>query len=1472
MSSPARSHKPASNPSNPTRNSSESASLEGPPAIALSPFNVTIAGDNPPRARVGRTYVRQPLATNGPDEAAALSEQGPRAQPSRIDDNLGEMDKGLMRLLDLPEDAFATRSSESAAPAAVMYTSSDDDDGDSDDHNEEDEAGWQDQRSALSRAAESVGEWPTVSRRSHNASPTRPTQGARAANPNGAAGMRYDDSDDEDDVIVLGSRKKLRRILSQDKSGQARSEITASRKPGSNPTIKSVTEALSPVRRPTRLSCAEESSESAMLGDRPLSLLGATVSSSDDDDDDDDGFVLGARKSVHKNALSIKTGGGKPTNLSQSFRHSPAVEPLVSESAPAGITSAEILSNLFGGLSDSDSEDDATSAIPSVLKSGSKPLSDYSEVRPAEPRVDAGAIDSDDNDLNEPPPPTLGQRVKALSKKEKLELKKETERLLRSSVIEAPKRQSKFTVDKFLAARGMKRNSVFPSQPAGSGPSVAPTSESDVQEPSETPEANPADTSAQLAQQTFPSGSLKGPVSAPPALRVSAGQPAKPMQLKADKVISRSDLRAIVESNAAISREGIERRDLYDGGNSSDDDVLEIFEVREEIRQPTGKEAWNQQLIRKNIEQARERRKEEEEAMRLAAQERERRKEEKRAQRQAQKEVDAKLALESAAAQDGGVVNLDDDTVMVGSPSPLSPQEMAAPIGNLGKMDENNVASSPVPPMRRLFSEDRTPFEEIFRREEVDENGTMMTSEKVRGGGSDMSSSSEDEDVAFPLSSPPTHINLKYSLSLEDIGDTQETPDSMTVHDADINDESGGGTSATSSNATAQKPKSRVQMMKGKDAAAPIFASIFNKRPDAKPVQAQGPIEGIENDDELIGMLSGNFDSTGPTTTRKMTGDEHPRFASIFGSSVDKAAATAVPGAEDILAEMDGSGERFQAGDDLLGMSSKKFDGSAATAAAASPRAAFAELSADEDDPFAAILSDDSSDEDSQAAKGEKAKRARRFVGSDDEDDGHEWAAPRPRLPVVVRTIPPRVVQEGDDDDMESVASSQITDEEIPDTQDTNEAAATNMKQLGLREDAEHNRSLSVLLAQPPPQERNVYVETEAFEEEDEFFGLGGADGEKDADQDAALDQDLHDLVVSDDSEVEGLNDVLELHRKQAQEAHEKGITALLNDVTTGNLRKRKARQSRNGGSGAGFMDDSDEDDDLLLAKIRGRHLARGKDGAAEEEDTPGLNAMASNPETQAFAKCFENACEVKEGFLSSDEDVIASAPMVLRTYDRRKGSSDQAAHEDDVLETGRSKQGTLHRLRSWPTDKPTLQNESSDDNSQNIDIHSPAADEDLLMEVDRQGIDALKLMQERRRVSAGGPGGEQSSSRDTTLSRSLDSTRIFRKRSFLENSSNSSSATSPRKKKSRQLSTGSGSGFGSEKSGDGLGVTGRRGMGFKIGGAPPLPPPAYASFPSSNGELPSSNRSAKAKKKAAEQDAAATKLRAFLSRQTSFR
>lgn len=101
-------------------------------------------------------------------------------------------------------------------------------------------------------------------------------------------------------------------------------------------------------------------------------------------------------------------------------------------------------------------------------------------------------------------------------------------------------------------------------------------------------------------------------------------------------------------------------------------------------------------------------------------------------------------------------------------------------------------------------------------------------------------------------------------------------------------------------------------------------------------------------------------------------------------------------------------------------------------------------------------------------------------------------------------------------------------------------------------------------------------------------------------------------------------------------------MQALINDVTSGAMRKRKSKcvvnQGGKDGSGKGLdMYDSDDETEALLRRIRAQ-LGVGQSKRDEEFDGS-LKSLASNPQTQAFANCFAAPGLEKTGFLSSSDE-----------------------------------------------------------------------------------------------------------------------------------------------------------------------------------------------------------------------------------------
>ncbi|KAF7731633.1 hypothetical protein EC973_008802 [Apophysomyces ossiformis] len=148
-------------------------------------------------------------------------------------------------------------------------------------------------------------------------------------------------------------------------------------------------------------------------------------------------------------------------------------------------------------------------------------------------------------------------------------------------------------------------------------------------------------------------------------------------------------------------------------------------------------------------------------------------------------------------------------------------------------------------------------------------------------------------------------------------------------------------------------------------------------------------------------------------------------------------------------------------------------------------------------------------------------------------------------------------------------------------------------------------------------QPKSDYVEEEAEEEEDEYFGAGGPDMNDDED----LDEFEEDGMLVDQNEDTDKVDEAMLRaalNKDLAESDRNMVQRLLKDITSGGLRRKRAAVE------AGFMLDDydiydDEDDEYDLVAIRQAALAK-RQKMLEETGDP-LALLAKDPKTVAFAR-----------------------------------------------------------------------------------------------------------------------------------------------------------------------------------------------------------------------------------------------------------
>ncbi|KAG4306527.1 hypothetical protein PORY_000515 [Pneumocystis oryctolagi] len=138
------------------------------------------------------------------------------------------------------------------------------------------------------------------------------------------------------------------------------------------------------------------------------------------------------------------------------------------------------------------------------------------------------------------------------------------------------------------------------------------------------------------------------------------------------------------------------------------------------------------------------------------------------------------------------------------------------------------------------------------------------------------------------------------------------------------------------------------------------------------------------------------------------------------------------------------------------------------------------------------------------------------------------------------------------------------------------------------------------------------FIEDQAQESDDEYAGLGGLSDEEDDLNDAKEIEDMIDNTVS----VHDIDtsDISAYYMKKKVDDDMKIINNLFNDITTGNLRKRR-------GAMLFDLDDDDDDDDERLQR-------RNKRAQAIRQkllDNQNLSFMVNNPKMKAFLSTIED-------------------------------------------------------------------------------------------------------------------------------------------------------------------------------------------------------------------------------------------------------
>ncbi|PNP79628.1 hypothetical protein FNYG_06974 [Fusarium nygamai] len=205
------------------------------------------------------------------------------------------------------------------------------------------------------------------------------------------------------------------------------------------------------------------------------------------------------------------------------------------------------------------------------------------------------------------------------------------------------------------------------------------------------------------------------------------------------------------------------------------------------------------------------------------------------------------------------------------------------------------------------------------------------------------------------------------------------------------------------------------------------------------------------------------------------------------------------------------------------------------------------------------------------------------------------------------------------------------TSQRIQETPEPASAKKTDNVFEALREGAknEHKKRL-----QPEFDHKNSkakeMVQEQAEESEDEYAGLGGADGEDSDNESAASLKDIIDDTASND--IDGAK-LAALYAAREQAEDEKQVEKLFKDITTGMLRRKR---------GAGYDLDDSDDDGEARRRMKRRQFAKMQKALFSDER---VKKIAENPGNQAFLRTIEDRGSDDEmDFLDAPEEIVESS------------------------------------------------------------------------------------------------------------------------------------------------------------------------------------------------------------------------------------
>ncbi|CEP64262.1 chromatin-modulating protein MRC1 LALA0_S11e00144g [Lachancea lanzarotensis] len=219
----------------------------------------------------------------------------------------------------------------------------------------------------------------------------------------------------------------------------------------------------------------------------------------------------------------------------------------------------------------------------------------------------------------------------------------------------------------------------------------------------------------------------------------------------------------------------------------------------------------------------------------------------------------------------------------------------------------------------------------------------------------------------------------------------------------------------------------------------------------------------------------------------------------------------------------------------------------------------------------------------------------------------------------------------------------------------------------------------------------NEMMEMEAEESEDEWFGVGGADGEASDEHDSELE-----AMIDDYSHSNSNSD--EIRQKLIKDDINKDkdmVNKILHDIESGGFRKR--------GRGALDLELSDGEDDELL-----KYHARRKEDFRQKLSSSALNGTAlTNPRAKPFFESVVEGLDDKVNFLSEDE-------LEIKENAGDRSTQDSIVSKKKTTLSQAFVQQTLSFLTSRDKESQTVVKEASSgilsrpgDDDGELDLHS---------------------------------------------------------------------------------------------------------------------------------------------------------------------